>query len=49
MLALLRSRPVLIGVVHLLATPGSPRFSGDREAIVRRATPRKEKRAIEGR
>lgn len=37
MKTLLRQSPVLIGVVHLLATPGSPRFSGDREAPLRRA------------
>lgn len=37
MLKLLRSRPVLVGVVHLIATPGSPRFLGDRRAILRRA------------
>jgi membrane complex biogenesis BtpA family protein len=27
-------RPVLIGVVHLLATPGSPRFAGEVRAII---------------
>lgn len=32
-----RGRKLLIGVVHSLATPGSPRFSGDRGAILRRA------------
>lgn len=37
MFALLRKRPLLIGVVHLLGTPGSPRFAGDREAPIRRA------------
>lgn len=37
MKALLRQRPVLIGVVHLLATPGAPRFGGDRDAPLRRA------------
>jgi len=37
MLELLRSKKVFIGVVHLLATPGSPRFAGDRRAIRRRA------------
>ncbi|MBI5432565.1 MAG: BtpA/SgcQ family protein [Planctomycetes bacterium] len=37
MKSLLRQRPVLIGVLHLLATPGAPRFSGDREAPLRRA------------
>jgi len=36
-LRLARSRPFLIGVVHLLATPGAPRFAGDREAVLRRA------------
>jgi membrane complex biogenesis BtpA family protein len=34
---LLRSSPALIGVVHLLATPGAPRFSGDRDAVICRA------------
>lgn len=38
MLKLLKSRKVFIGVVHLPATPGSPRYSGDRRAILRRAT-----------
>lgn len=37
MLKLLRKKKVLIGVVHLLATPGSPRFTGDRGALLRRA------------
>lgn len=34
---LLRSKRLLVGVVHLIATPGSPRFLGDRRAILRRA------------
>ncbi len=34
---LLRSRPVLVGVVHLAALPGSVRFVGDRDAPIRRA------------
>ena len=29
-----RDRPLLIGVVHLLATPGAPRFGGDRNAVL---------------
>lgn len=37
MKTVLRERPILIGVVHLLATPGAPRFAGDREAPLRRA------------
>jgi membrane complex biogenesis BtpA family protein len=37
MLRLLRSKRLLIGVVHLPATPGAPRFAGDRSAIARRA------------
>jgi len=38
MLTLLRSaRPLLIGVVHLIASPGSPRFAGDVEALLHRA------------
>jgi membrane complex biogenesis BtpA family protein len=37
LLELLRKKRVLIGVVHLFATPGSPRFAGDRGALVRRA------------
>lgn len=32
-----RPRPVLIGVVHLLATPGSPRFGGDVHALLKHA------------
>jgi uncharacterized protein len=31
------SPPLLIGVVHLLATPGAPRFAGDLEAVLERA------------
>lgn len=38
MLKLLKSKKVLIGVVHLPATPGAPRYSGDRRSILRRAT-----------
>jgi membrane complex biogenesis BtpA family protein len=37
MLRLSRERPLLIGVVHLLATPGAPRFAGDLEAVLFRA------------
>lgn len=37
MLTLLRRRPILIGVVHLPATPGAPRFAGDADAPLRRA------------
>lgn len=38
MLTLLRSKqPVLIGVVHLLASPGSPRYAGDVGALLNRA------------
>ncbi len=38
MLTLLQSRrPILVGVVHLQACPGSPRFSGDRERTLERA------------
>lgn len=37
MLKLLRTKRLLIGVVHLLATPGAPRYLGDRRAILRRA------------
>jgi len=37
MLRLPRDRPLLIGVVHLLATPGAPRFAGDLEAVLHRA------------
>jgi len=37
MLKLARGEKLLIGVVHSLATPGAPRFSGDRGAILRRA------------
>ncbi len=38
MLTLLRrERPILIGVVHLIACPGSPRFAGDVEVLVHRA------------
>src|SRR5262245_1801275 len=32
------SRPVLIGVVHLLATPGAPRWSGSMERLLARAS-----------
>jgi uncharacterized protein len=32
------SRPFLIGVVHLQPTPGAPRFGGDLEAVLQRAT-----------
>ncbi|MBM3990588.1 MAG: BtpA/SgcQ family protein [Planctomycetes bacterium] len=35
---LLRSKRLLVGVVHLPATPGSPRFQGNRGAILRRAS-----------
>ncbi len=38
MFTLLRSqRPILIGVIHLFATPGSPRFAGDVNALLQRA------------
>lgn len=38
MLTLLRrQRPILIGVVHLIACPGSPRFAGDVDALLNRA------------
>lgn len=41
MLRLLRAtdseRKLLIGVVHLLATPGAPRFGGDLHAVIARA------------
>ncbi|MCC7012127.1 MAG: BtpA/SgcQ family protein [Planctomycetes bacterium] len=37
MLKLLGSKKLLIGVVHLPATPGAPRFHGDRRSIARRA------------
>ena len=46
MLGLPRSKKVLIGVVHLAATPGSPRFAGDPAAIVRRAV--KDARVLAG-
>jgi len=32
-----RNRPLLIGAVHLLATPGAPRFAGDVQAVLQRA------------
>ncbi len=38
MFKLLKSKKVFIGVVHLPATPGAPRYSGDRRAVLRRAT-----------
>jgi hypothetical protein len=38
MLKLLKLKKAFIGVVHLPATPGAPRYSGDRRAILRRAT-----------
>lgn len=38
MLSLLRrQRPILVGVVHLLACPGSPRYAGDVDALIQRA------------
>jgi hypothetical protein len=37
MLPFPRWKKALIGVVHLAATPGAPRFGGDRAAVVRRA------------
>jgi membrane complex biogenesis BtpA family protein len=38
MLTLLNSRrPLLVGVVHLLACPGSPRFAGEVEVLLQRA------------
>ncbi len=37
MLRLLRAKKVLVGVVHLLATPGAPRFAGDLEVVLQRA------------
>lgn len=37
MFALPPDRPALIGVVHLAATPGSPRFAGDVRALLDRA------------
>jgi len=33
-----KSKKAFVGVVHLPATPGAPRYSGDRRAILRRAT-----------
>lgn len=36
-LELFPERPFLIGVVHLLPTPGSPRFGGEVEAVLARA------------
>jgi membrane complex biogenesis BtpA family protein len=38
MLKLLKAKKAFIGVVHLPATPGAPRYSGDRRSILRRAT-----------
>ncbi len=38
MFKLLKSKKLFIGVVHLPATPGAPRYSGDRRAVLRRAT-----------
>jgi membrane complex biogenesis BtpA family protein len=37
MLRLSARRPYFIGVVHLLATPGAPRFAGDLQAVLQRA------------
>lgn len=37
MLRLSARRPYFIGVVHLLATPGAPRFAGDVQALLQRA------------
>ncbi len=36
--ALALPRPALIGVVHLGATPGAPRFEGDMGSVIERAT-----------
>lgn len=38
MIEIFDARPALIGVVHLLATPGAPRFAGPFERVVARAT-----------
>jgi hypothetical protein len=37
MLDLAPTRPLLIGVVHLLATPGAPRYAGTMSALLERA------------
>jgi len=37
-LRIARNHPLLVGVVHLQATPGAPRFAGDLEAVLQRAS-----------
>ena len=34
------NRCALVGMVHLLPLPGSPRWAGDMSAVLRRAPPR---------